>query len=103
MRTHGFSRRLEFGDKNEPIALSIWTNLIKGRYPPSYHKHTHASGKMLFVCDTISSGADLILVSPRYVTDSQEEDIRLMKVMFDFYDQNRDGKLSPSQACLLCT
>ena len=44
----------------------------------------------------------LLSVSPHAV-HVQEEDIRLMKVMFDFYDRDRDGKLTPSQACLLCT
>eukprot|EP00904_Undaria_pinnatifida_P011683 jgi/Undpi1/7645/HiC_scaffold_23.g10118.m1 len=33
----------------------------------------------------------------------QEEDIGWMKVLFDFYDSDRDGKLSTRQACLVCT
>ena len=38
----------------------------------------------------------LLSVSPHAV-HVQEEDIRLMKVMFDFYDRDRDGSSPPAR------
>lgn len=33
----------------------------------------------------------------------QEEDVELIKVLFDMYDRDRDGMITVEEACLLCT
>ncbi|CBJ31377.1 hypothetical protein Esi_0248_0024 [Ectocarpus siliculosus] len=37
------------------------------------------------------------------LTGFKEEDVELMKVLFDMYDRDRDGMLTVEEACLLCT
>ncbi|CAM9496639.1 unnamed protein product [Ectocarpus fasciculatus] len=37
------------------------------------------------------------------LTGFKEEDVELMKVLFDMYDRDRDGVLTVEEACLLCT
>lgn len=33
----------------------------------------------------------------------QEEELELIKVLFDMYDRDRDGMITVEEACLLCT
>lgn len=33
----------------------------------------------------------------------QEDEVETMKVLFDFYDRDRDGMLTVEEASLLCT
>ncbi|CAN0097404.1 unnamed protein product [Scytosiphon promiscuus] len=37
------------------------------------------------------------------LTGFKEDEIEPMKVLFDFYDRDRDGMLTVDEACLLCT
>ncbi|CAM9653697.1 unnamed protein product [Pylaiella littoralis] len=37
------------------------------------------------------------------LTGFKEEDVELMKVLFDMYDRDRDGVLTVEEACHLCT